>query len=61
MYSSEQTQVQAQPMEDHSSLATYQEEEEGYEDYSQYQDESQIGLGNNGDQNTPYDKGKNDL
>ena len=61
VYSTEQTQVQAQPMEAHSSLATYQEEEEGYEDYSQFQDESQIGLENNGDQNTPYDKGKNDL
>jgi hypothetical protein len=44
-------------VEDHS-VATYQEEEEGYEDYSQYQDDSQMGLGNNGDQNIHYDKGK---
>jgi len=55
MYSTEQTQVPAQQVEDHR-LATYQEEEGGYEDYSQYQDDSQMGMVNNGDQNIQYDK-----
>ena len=59
IYSTDQTQVPipvSAPAEDYS-LATYQEEELGYEDYSQYQEGQQIVVGDNGEQMTQYDKG----
>jgi len=58
IYSTDQTQVPipvSAPAEDYS-LATYQEEELGYEDYSQYQEGQQIVVGDNGEQMTQYDK-----
>jgi len=61
IYSTDQTQVPipvSAPAEDYS-LATYQEEELGYEDYSQYQEGQQIVVGDNGEQMTQYDKGPN--
>jgi len=53
VYSTEQNQAQALPVEEHS-VATYQGEEVGYEeDYSEYDNQTdQMEFGNNGAQNT---------